>query len=253
MGLAVVPYFAQNASTSSSEGGFWILMAFFPSSRQSFLALFLQVFSSRKTFALLVCRLSLCDLAWSCFLRESFVLAMSSWFFNAKFLPDFVSFGISYIRFLLQFCDDGDVCSELCYFQFNFFPPCFLGLETYALLGARSTMSMMAHAVAYSRLLIQVMLRSCPCLMLFRAKFARFSRISPTLLLIFTFGTGFLFFMAISLIISLFFLIRFTTSAIFSSSGVCWAAPFSYQFRLSVYFRRFGGGCIGSCGGSSWA
>ena len=32
MGLAVVPYFAQNASTSSSEGGFWILMAFFPSS-----------------------------------------------------------------------------------------------------------------------------------------------------------------------------------------------------------------------------
>ena len=133
MGLAVVPYFAQNASTSSSEGGFWILMAFFPSSLQSFLALFLQVLSCRKTFALLVCRLSLCALAWSCFLRESFVLAMSSWFFNAKFLPDFVSFGISYIRFLLQFCDDGDVCSELCYFQFNFVAPCFLGLETYAL------------------------------------------------------------------------------------------------------------------------
>ena len=104
----------------------------------------------------------------------------------------------------------------------------FLGWRPTRFLGARSTKSKMAHAVAYRRLLILVMLRSCPCLMLFRAKFARFSRISPTLLLIFTFGTGFLFFMAISSIISLFFLIRFTTSAIFSSSGVCWAAPFSY-------------------------
>ena len=81
----------------------------------------------------------------------------------------------------------------------------FLGWRAERFLGAQSTMSVMAHAVAYSRLLISVMLRSCPCLMLFRAKFARFSRISPTLLLIFTFGTGFLFFMAISLIIALFF------------------------------------------------
>ena len=104
----------------------------------------------------------------------------------------------------------------------------FLGWRPVRFLGAQSTMSVMAHAVAYSRLLISVMLRSCPCLMLFRAKFARFSGISPTLPLIFTFGTGFLFFMAISLIIALFFLTRFTTSAIFSSSGVCWAAPFSY-------------------------
>ena len=104
-------------------------------------------------------------------------------------------------------------------------------------LGVRSTMSVMAHAVAYSRLLILVMLRSCPCLMLVRTRFALF-RISATWLLIFSFETGFVFFKAISLVIS---------------SGVCWAALFSCLFSSSGIVSRFSGGYVGVCGGSSWA
>ena len=92
----------------------------------------------------------------------------------------------------------------------------------------------MAHAVAYSRLLISVMLRSGPCLMLVGARFARF-RVSAIWLLIFTVETGLLFFMAISFVISHFCLMRFSTSAIFASFGVCWGAPFSCSFLVFRY------------------
>ena len=54
------------------------------------------------------------------------------------------------------------------------------------------------------------MLRSCPSLRLVGTRFALF-RASATWLLIFTFGTGFLFFMAISLVISHFYLMTFST------------------------------------------
>lgn len=126
----------------------------------------------------------------------------------------------------------------------------FLGWRPERFLGAQSTMSVMAHAVAYSRLLISVMLRSCPCLMLFRAKFARFSRISPPLLLIFTFGTGFLFFMGISLIIALFFWQGLPLLQFSRPLGGC---PIFLLVSSFGIFSRFGGGCIGSNRGSSEA
>ena len=109
----------------------------------------------------------------------------------------------------------------------------FLGRGPTRCLVFLSTTSVMVHAVAYNRLLISVMLRACPCLMLVRAKFARF-RVSATWLLIAIFGTGFLFCIAVTLVISHFCLMRFSTSAIFSSSGVCWAASLSWPIRLPV-------------------
>ena len=133
-----------------------------------------------KTFALLVYDLTLCALALTCCFRDScFGFAWLSWVFMPNFFLILSALALftHYIRF-----DDGDVRSDLFYFQFNFVPPCLLGQGPTPFLGIQSTMSVMAHADAYSRL----MLRSCLCLMLVRARFSGF-RVSVTCLLIFTF------------------------------------------------------------------